>query len=364
MNNNHPTDLILTSEMFGTIPVQAGLTILDLEQRFNEPSAKIPRGPDRPSPGWIWDGILLRGQISLLVGDWKIGKTAFLTELIRHVSSGTPCLGRGVNSTTIGIVSEETHGHWDRRHREKPLPSSLRIMSHEAPDKVHAFSLPKCVRRVSVARPGLIIVDSIGRLLSPAAERHAKVMARCLDQVLQAANGAAVLFVHHPCRSRSRGGGAGGSKLLPGAAHAILELLPYSTDPADTNRRLLRIRSRLPPSPTTLAYEWHPDDQRITAIDPPSNAIERREITMIQTLLAERPDGCGTVSDLLSNWPLDADPISRTTLLRRLRIATDRHELTRKGRGVNADPFVYSLGPSSSRTVIAKDGDGPVSTLL
>lgn len=357
MNDNDSRKPIVTSDTFRPIRVRSGITISDLERLFSEPSDTNNVSTVQPEPDWIWDGILLRGQMSLLVGDWKIGKTTFLAELIRHISSGTPYLGFRVNSTTVSVVTEEAHGLWIRRNREKALPSSLRIWSHQGSDESHFYDLPRYIGMANATRPGLIIVDSIGRLLSPGAEGNATVMARCLDQVLQAADNASLLLVHHPSKSRSRGGNSRGSKLLPSAAHAVLELLPYSINPADGNRRLLRIRSRLPPSPTTLAYEWYPDEQRITGIAPHLNAFECCVIKTIRTLLTSRPDGCGTVENLPTDWPAGADPISRTTLLRRLRIATDRHELIRKGRGVNSDPFVYSLGPSSSRTVIAKGGD-------
>lgn len=320
-----------------------GLTMAKIDQLATAYERESPLPADQPREAWIWDGLLLRGQISLLLGDWKIGKTTFIAELIRRVSSGVSFLGHRVNPTSIRLITDEPYGLWVKRHRANPLPGDLQFWSYDTIGVNESARLTELVRMAAYQKPGLIIVDSLGRFLPAGAESNAHIMTRCIDRMRYASEDSALLFTHHPAKSRSRDMDCRGGSLLPSTAQSVMELLPYSLDPTESNRRLLRIRSRLPPSPITLAYEWHPAEQRITAIDPPANAQERLEIEVIQMLLAERPDGRATVRDLLADWPSDAAPISRHTLIRRLYLATARHALTRTGRGINSDPFVYSL---------------------
>jgi hypothetical protein len=336
-------DHTLPSISNDAISVPMGMTMAEIDRLANTNELQSPEPADRPREAWIWDGLLMRGQISLLLGSWKIGKTTFIAELIRRVSSGESCLGHRVNPTPIRIITDEPYGLWAKRHRANPLPSDLQFWSYDTIGVNQSVRLTELVRMAAFQKPGLIIVDSLGRFLPAGAENNTSIMTRCIDRMRSVSGDAALLFTHHPSKTRSRDMACRGGSLLPSAAQSVMELLPYSPDPAESNRRLLRIRSRLPPSPITLAYEWHPANQQITAIDPPASAHERLEMEVIQMLLAERPDGRATVRNLLADWPTDAAPISRHTLIRRLQRATDRHALTRTGRGINSDPFVYSL---------------------
>src|ERR1043166_694326 len=45
---------------------------------------------------WLWDGYLARGQITLLAGQWKIGKTALLASLLARLGAGGQLAGRDV----------------------------------------------------------------------------------------------------------------------------------------------------------------------------------------------------------------------------------------------------------------------------
>jgi hypothetical protein len=137
-----------------------------------------------------------------------------------------------------------------------------------------------------------------------------------------------------------------GTNLLPASAHSIFELQPYSRDPADAHRRVLKITTRLPPSPRWLAYEWQPDNHRLQAIAMPVHGDwcgDRDLLKVILAILADRPDGTGTVRDLHGDWPDDAPPCSRSTLLRQLNTATQQNILTRTGRGVKTNPHIYRL---------------------
>src|SRR5262249_19604584 len=69
--------------------------------RPGQPTA-VPDGPD-----WLWHGYLAAGQITLLAGQWKIGKTALLAALLARLGAGGRLAGRHVRPGRAVVVSEE-----------------------------------------------------------------------------------------------------------------------------------------------------------------------------------------------------------------------------------------------------------------
>ena len=51
---------------------------------------------ERPVP-WIWHGYLARHSLTLLTGQWKIGKTTLLTALLARMGYGSELAGRPVS---------------------------------------------------------------------------------------------------------------------------------------------------------------------------------------------------------------------------------------------------------------------------
>src|SRR5262245_8471330 len=64
---------------------------------------------------WLWDGYLARGQITLLTGQWKIGKTALLASLLARLGAGGQLAGRAVRPGSAIVLSEEGGGLWHDR---------------------------------------------------------------------------------------------------------------------------------------------------------------------------------------------------------------------------------------------------------
>src|SRR5262249_13169154 len=65
------------------------------------------------------------GQITLLAGQWKIGKTALLAALLARLGAGGPLAGRHVRPGRAVVVSEEGASLWTGRcPRFAQIPSS------------------------------------------------------------------------------------------------------------------------------------------------------------------------------------------------------------------------------------------------
>jgi hypothetical protein len=324
-----------------------GITIRQLMREADANEVAYPTEPGKLRSCWIWEAGLLRGEFALLLGNWKIGKSTLLTELFRCVSKGQPMLGQRTTATHIAIITEEPLSLWARRSTDCPLPDSLFLWPmHDMLRLPISERVDWIINRISVDTIGLIVIDSLGPFLPPGAEGNSTVMADFLASLRQANGMPAILLVHHPAKVRSNDMAFRGTNLLPASAHSIFELQPYSRDPADAHRRVLKITTRLPPSPRWLAYEWQPDNHRLQAIAMPVHGDwcgDRDLLKVILAILADRPDGTGTVRDLHGDWPDDAPPCSRSTLLRQLNTATQQNILTRTGRGVKTNPHIYRL---------------------
>src|SRR4051794_28611436 len=80
-------------------------------------------------PGWVWDGVLGRGDLSLLTGVWKSGKTPLLAGLLHALGDGGEFLGRACAPGRAVVVSEESRAQWAERHRAIPAGENARLLS-------------------------------------------------------------------------------------------------------------------------------------------------------------------------------------------------------------------------------------------
>ncbi len=65
---------------------------------------------ERPAPPrWLIDGLVLRGTVTLLAGDGKIGKSLLLQQFLSSAAMGLPCIGRHVEKCkSFGYFCEDT----------------------------------------------------------------------------------------------------------------------------------------------------------------------------------------------------------------------------------------------------------------
>src|SRR5262245_18142878 len=69
---------------------------------------------DRPVP-WLWHGYLARHAITLLTGQWKVGRPPLLAALLARLEAGGELAGRRVHPGRAVVVTEEGAALWARR---------------------------------------------------------------------------------------------------------------------------------------------------------------------------------------------------------------------------------------------------------
>src|SRR5947209_62127 len=74
-------------------------------------------GSGGPPVTWLWDGYLAHGSITLLMSQWKAGKTTLLSLLLARMKTGGNLAGRAVAKARAVIVSEESQSLWQERAR-------------------------------------------------------------------------------------------------------------------------------------------------------------------------------------------------------------------------------------------------------
>jgi len=66
---------------------------------------------------WLWHGYLATGNVTLLTGPWKCGKTTLLAALLSRLGTGGALVGLPV-AAARAVVTEESPRHWHRRAQQ------------------------------------------------------------------------------------------------------------------------------------------------------------------------------------------------------------------------------------------------------
>src|SRR5262249_36728568 len=69
-------------------------------------------------PGWLWQGFIAFGSITLLTSRWKTGKTTLLSVLLSPLRTGGMLAGSEAAAGPALIVSEESPALWVERGRK------------------------------------------------------------------------------------------------------------------------------------------------------------------------------------------------------------------------------------------------------
>ena len=114
----------------------------------------INSGINKPVTGWLWQGYLARGSLTLLTSLWKAGKTTLLTGLLQRLAAGGDFLGQACVPARALVVSEEPRELWAERLRTMPIGPHARLLPRPflalRPSRVQQLS--RRPRKVAPAR--------------------------------------------------------------------------------------------------------------------------------------------------------------------------------------------------------------------
>lgn len=300
-----------------------------------------------PTADWLWDGYLAP-SITLLTSRWKTGKTTVMTGLLQCLENGGSFLGRPLRPGRALVVSEEPQRQWAERLRRMPVGPHAEIMprpfigrpSHEDWNQLIDEA---CLLRLD-GQLDLFIVDPAVMFLPGYWESNPAALVDAFQPLHRlAAEGAAVLVLHHPRRRHSDPGhSARGTGALLGIVDIALELNRYGRLRSDARRRLIVSLSRNPRTPERVVYEWDGTNSFQVVNDPRHRCFEENWPKLLKILQGRK--AAATHHELLMDWPDDDDEKpSASALYKWLNRAFELKRLRRKGAGLRTDPYRFRL---------------------
>lgn len=214
----------------------------------------------RPKEEWLVDGWLGEGQLGVLFGKPKSGKSFAALDLSMHIAHGWDWLdwirvreggvfyvaaegGDGVKKRVAAWAAE-----YPERRDDVPFvmaPHRFDLFDGEA-SVAAIVSYVRAVEGATGQKFRLIVVDTLARVFGGGDENFAGDMNKIIESCdrLRAETGCAVLLVHHS--AKADGAGMRGSSALYGAVDAVWEMKPMEDDEKEEipNLKTLTLRDQ------------------------------------------------------------------------------------------------------------------------
>jgi hypothetical protein len=306
---------------------------------------------DRPMP-WLWHGYLSRCCLTLLTGQWKLGKTTLLAALLARMGAGGELAGRRVNPGRVVVITEEIANLWLMRMAKhgigdwvsfafnpfvrKPLPRQWGYLLDDL-GGLHAR------RRVD-----LVVIDPLVEVLPGREEASAQAMTDALRPLRDlAAKGPGVLILHHPRkRSGEDGQGSRGTGALPAFVDFLVEMHWAGPAGAENRRRRLLGWSRHEETPRRLLVELSADGTDYAAV--PDDGLDEPPDPLGRALLGLLRAAPGrTAREVYAGWPAGSERPRLKDVERRLRTLLDPGRLERSAPGNRYAPYRYRLADAT-----------------
>jgi hypothetical protein len=304
--------------------------------------------PTDSANNWIWHGFLRPGQITLMTGLPKTGKTTLLSHILAHRQSGTPLLDRPMRPGVTVVLSEEGRALWYPRCHKLDFgrdvcfffrPFALRPTQDKFAALIDQLLDLKARRGVD-----LVVFDTLSRFLPLRCENSTESMQQALAPLTRLAEqGLATLLNHHPNKGHvALGQAARGSIALPAFADILLELHPFKAGATGDRRRLLLAFSRNEETPPSLVLELSEDARSFGMLAEQADADALEYWPDLRIVLEDAPEPL-TRLQLRDRWPGGCPRPSVRTLWNWLNAACKENLVARTGSGHTNDPFEYYL---------------------
>jgi bifunctional DNA primase/polymerase-like protein/AAA domain-containing protein/primase-like protein len=277
---------------------------------------------------WILKGYLAHGNLTLLSGHPKAGKTTFAAHLAVAVARGSVLLNRLTSQCPVLWLDLEQHLRHTKAMFRGLDADRLPIFLHSAP--VWDFSLGVVGEFITEQQIGLVVVDSLSRLWRLADENDAVQVVKETRELMSLArqSNAAFLLIHH---LRKSGGSQGLDARGSGALAAAVDISVQFRQESESSTRLLESQSRYEGTPGRLYTELQAD--KYIVYDNEQEVHHRDQRAKILAVLTDY-------------WLL----VEEIAELAGLPVGTTRPVLSemyeegiveRQGKGVRGDPFQY-----------------------
>jgi hypothetical protein len=298
--------------------------------------------------GWIWRGLLGPGQITLMTGLWKTGKTTLLSHLLSRRRMGGNLLDLPVARGATAVFTEESAAQWLERARRLAFSPDICFFCRPFVGRPTQTQFEDMIAHLLNLRHrrgvDLAVFDPLTCFVPANTENSADQALAAMGAMRRLGDaGMAVLLPHHPGKGNpSLGQAARGTGALSAFADVLLELRPADKDNPADRRRLLYGFSRNPETPPVVRIELNAEGTDYLTLPAWPLGDFPRYWPVLMGVLEEAQDKM-TRAQMLDQWPADFPRPSLATLWRWLDTACDSNLIAREGSGRSADPFRYWL---------------------
>lgn len=292
-------------------------------------------------PDWLWEGLIARGAITLLVGAPKGGKTTFADALIGAMGRGDPFLGRRTRRTKVVFLTEERPDTFvEKARRFELLGVEVYVLfRHETFGLSWEDVANEATRFAKEVGADLLVVDTFADWagLRGDAENDAGAILQAMEPLKKAAGARlAVLPIHHHRKSAGEyGERVRGSSALTGVVDIIVEL---ERSGSDDGTRILRALGRFQATPSEpLAIRLVGSEYELLG---DAGDLRQARIESEQERYIEAVRALGTATAKQVAERLD---VSKDTAYRSLAALHEGGKLARQGAGVVNDPYRFRL---------------------
>ena len=284
---------------------------------------------------WLVPGYVGRGILTLVSGHPKVGKTTFLAHLVTAVVSGGPFLGMPTTEALVLWVDLEQHPRRLTALFKCLIADSYRGSS--CADRLLTIStrpsLEQLAEIVTEREVGLVVVDSLFKLLGVEDENDAAAVNQAMGPLLELTRGTnvALTSIHH---LRKSGGSENTDVRGSSAINAIVDIslaIRRLKDGSDASRELEAI-SRYSDTPARLVVELEGGTYYRRGT-PTEVRAERYEARALEALTAE-PATAKEIGE--------AADMGRATAAKTLNALHGKGLVSREGLGKANSPFRFT----------------------
>lgn len=318
-----------------------------------EPVPITDLGPPEPID-WVWEGVIAKGQVTLLTAMWKSGKTTLIGYLLRDIGRGSG-LVRVPLGIKVLVISEENEDHWRHRCQQLGLTSDVHVILRPFAGKPTLKEWTDFVlntsERVRQHGYGLVVFDTLASLWSVINENDASEVTAALLPINSITDlHTAVAILHHPRKSMgddSHGTGqtSRGSGALPSFADLLVDMTRYdASDPKDCRRVLYTSGRSIDPGEIVLEL----GDAGYTILGNKAETTREERMSILSAMMSQAGDGWKPEA-FRENWPTKPAPSLRT-LQGDLADGATSGRWRKVGDGKRNSPFLYRSKELDSRT--------------
>lgn len=186
----------------------------------------------QPPPTWIIDGLLATKAVTILQGQWGIGKSFITLDWALSVATGSPWIEHGATTGPVIYIAAEGAGGMGKRVQAwaaktgRALPGADRFIMIPEPVNLMDDTTPSAfvaaLAVCGIENPALIVFDTLSRCTLGGEENSNSEMALAIARATQIAQetGAGILLVHHPGKS----GDIRGASAIPGNVETVIRV--------------------------------------------------------------------------------------------------------------------------------------------